>query len=277
MALLSDIHGDHRAQAYAGQGIFAYAFGFAAPLLAGAFIWLGLGWRTAVLVGPAIGVLVAVYFRGLSIVEPHARAHHAEQRLPPAFWAYWTLVVAVCGLEYAVLFWAPTFLERVAGLAPASAATAAAAFPLGMLLGRIALGDAVRRVAPRRLLVGALALSVVGFLLYWAVSMPAISTLGIFVLGLGIAPLFPLSINFAVGSAAEAADLASVRLAISYGISMLVAPFALGALADAFGLKLAHVAVPGFVLAAYASLIVAEVLEKRSSTGVQARGEARSS
>src|SRR5262245_18486255 len=33
MALLADIHGEQRARAYAGQGIFAYSFGLAAPLV----------------------------------------------------------------------------------------------------------------------------------------------------------------------------------------------------------------------------------------------------
>src|SRR5687768_10297885 len=52
-AVLADLHGERRAQAYAGQAIVAYAFGLAAPLLAGVAIWAQLGWRAAVLAGVA--------------------------------------------------------------------------------------------------------------------------------------------------------------------------------------------------------------------------------
>ena len=78
---------------------------------------------------------------------------HEKRGLPPAFWAYWALLVASCALEFCILFWAPAFLEQVVGFAPASAAMAAAGFPLGMLLGRIALARLVRRVPLRRLLI----------------------------------------------------------------------------------------------------------------------------
>jgi MFS family permease len=265
MALLADIHGARRAEAYAGQGIFAYAFGFAAPLVAGLFIWRGLGWRAAVLLGAALAVGIALKFQSTVIAEPVPWTHSRRQALPPAFWAYWTLVVASCGLEYAILLWAPAFLERVVGFAPASAATAAAGFPLGMLLGRIALGILVQRARPRHLLMAALAVTLVGFLVYWGINQPVASIVGIFILGLGIAPLFPLSTNFAVGSASEAADLASVRLAVSFGVSMLLAPISLGALADEFGLGSAHLALPALIVVAYGSFFLAEALQKRSA------------
>src|SRR5262245_56894633 len=89
MALLADIDGEQRAVAYAGQGIAAYAFGFAAPLVAGMFIWWGLSWRAAVVVGAAAVLGIAVWFRTTAIVEPASRGHQGRQALPVAFWAYW--------------------------------------------------------------------------------------------------------------------------------------------------------------------------------------------
>jgi fucose permease len=263
MALLADIHGERRAQAYAGQGIFAYSFGFAAPLVSALFLLWGLGWRPAALLGGILGLGIAIWYRRTDIVEAKPWTSHERQTLPPAFWAYWTLVVASCGMEYAVLLWAPAFLERVVGFLPATAATAAAGFPLGMLLGRIALGALLQRMAPRRILLASLALSLLGFVVYWTVQNQATAAVGIFILGLGIAPLFPLSTNFAVGAAPGSTDLASVRLAISYGVSMLCAPIALGTIADEVGLSLAHLALPGLVLVAYFTFVTAEILHKR--------------
>ena len=263
-ALLADIHGERRAEAYAGQSIVAYSCGLAAPLITGFFVWRGLGWRSAVIAGAAFAITIALRFRRTVIAEPAPRGDRRGGQLPPAFWGYWLLGVASCALEFCILFWAPAFLERVVGLAAASAATAAAGFPLGMLLGRIALGNLVRKVAPRRLLVATLAIVFVGFLVYWTIGQPVVAIAGVFIIGLGIAPLYPLASTFAVGAAPEAKDLASVRLTVAFGVSLLLAPIALGALADEVGLGAAHLALPGLVVVAYASFFIAEALQKRA-------------
>jgi MFS transporter, DHA1 family, inner membrane transport protein len=264
-ALLADVHSERRAEAYAGLSIVAYVFGFAAPLLTGLFISWGFGWRAAVLVGAAIGIGIALAFRRTAIAEPAPHAVHAASRgLSAAFWAYWALLVASCALEYCILFFAPAFLQRVIGLSAASAATGAAAFPLGMLLGRITLGYLVRRVPQTWLLTAALAITMAGFVAYWGISQPAVSIAGLFVIGLGIAPLYPLVTNFAVGAAGHAKDIATVRLAVAFGISLLVAPIALGYLSDSVGLSPAHLALPGLVAVAYACFFIASMLQARA-------------
>jgi predicted MFS family arabinose efflux permease len=234
-----------------------------------------LGWRAAVLFGALLGIAIAIWFRRLEIVEaaPRAekRAHLDGRHLPAAYWAYWLLLFASCALEFCILFWAPAYLERVIGFAPAMAATAAAGFPLGMLLGRIALRVLVRRVPLRRLLIAALAMVFAGFLVYWGVSWPPAAIAGVFLIGLGVAPLYPLSVDFAIGAAPAsvpgARDLAAMRMAIAFGLSLLLAPIALGALADEVGLGAAHLALPGLILAAYASFFVGEALQKRAAPG----------
>jgi MFS family permease len=268
-AVLADLHGARRAEAYAGQAVVAYAFGLAAPLLAGAAIWAELGWRAAVLLGAAAGIAIGLRFRRMVLPEvalpPAREAAQAKSALPPAYWAYWALLIASCALEFCLLFWAPSYLERIVGLAPAAAATAAAGFPLGMLLGRIALRILVARVALRRLLIGALALVFAGFLVYWGIDWPPAAVAGVFVIGLGIAPLYPLVSDFAIGAAPKAPDLASMRLAIAFGLALLLAPIALGALADEVGLGPAHLALPALIVAAYACFFIGEVLQKRAA------------
>lgn len=284
-AILADLHGERRAAAYAGQAITAYSFGLAAPLVSGFAIWAGLGWRAAVLFGALVGIGIALWFRKLAIAEAPSQANAPARdavrtgaHLPPAFWAYWLLLFTTCAVELSLLFWAPAFLERVAGFAPAAAALAAAGFPLGMLLGRIALRLVVRRMRPRRLLLPALGVTALGFALYWGLgslgetasvlAQPA-AILGVFLLGLGIAPLYPLSTEFAIGAVPAAIpgarDLAAMRMAIGIGLSLLLAPIALGGLADEVGLGLAHLALPGLVVAAVASFLAGEALLKRAA------------
>jgi MFS family permease len=266
-AVLADLHGERRAQAYAGQAIVAYAFGLAAPLLAGVAIWAELGWRAAVLAGVAAGIAIGLGFRRMTLPEvsspPAEGAARKSASLPPAYWAYWALLIATCALEFLLLFWAPSYLERIVGFEPAAAATASAGFPLGMLIGRIALRALVARVALRLLLIGALALTFLGFLIYWGVSWPPAAVAGAFVIGLGIAPLYPLVTDFAIGAAPDSKDLAAMRLAIAFGLALLLAPIALGALADEAGLGPAHLALPALIAVAYACFFVGQALQKR--------------
>lgn len=286
-ALLADLHGPRRAEAYAGQAICAYAFGLAAPLVSGFCIWAGLGWRAAVLFGAAVGIAIAFGFRRTPIPDG-PEAHHplnareargaplaehgaasapvaGQERarpLPAAYWAYWLLLVTGCGVEFSILFWAPAYLERIVGFAPATAATAAAGFPLGMLLGRIALRFLVRRVALRLLLIIALTLVFIGFVIYWGLSAEIV---GVFLIGLGVAPLYPLTTYFAVGAAPLNRDRAAMRLAIAIGLALLLAPIALGALADEVGLGPAHLALPALIVAAFLSFFSGVALERRQA------------
>ena len=275
-AVLADLHGERRAQAFAGQAIVAYAFGLAAPLAAALAIWAELGWRAAVLFGVALGLAIGLAFRRLKLPEPagphHAGAHKVGGKLPAAYWAYWALLFASCGLEFCILFWAPSYLEDIIGYSPAGAAAGAAGFPLGMLLGRIALRALVARIALRRLLIGALVLVLAGFLIYWGAVWPPAAVAGVFIVGLGVAPLYPLTTDFAIGAAPASVpglrDLASMRLAIAFGLALLLAPIALGALADEVGLALAHLAFPALILLAYACFFLGQTLQKRAALAV---------
>jgi len=271
--VLADLHGPRRAAAYAGQGIVAYCYGLAAPLLSGLAIWAGLGWRAAVLAGAFVGIAVGLHFRRLGSAElgaapDAASAAHAGARresLPPAYWAFWSMVVASVSLECGIVFWAPAYLERVVGFSAAGAAAAAAGFPLGALIGRIALRTLVARVVLRRLLITSLALIALGFVLYWGIGSPTAAVVGVFILGLGIGPTFPLGIEFCVGAAPKARDLASMRLAIAFGLALLAAPIALGALADAMTLGPAHLALPVLILAAFITFFAGEALQRRAA------------
>ena len=176
----------------------------------------------------------------------------------------WIVLGAVVALEFCVLIWAPAFLERVAGLPRATAAGSAAAFSLAMLLGRAGTSRLVRLVATPHLFLGALLLAVLGFLVYWGAARPLATIAGLFVLGLGVAPLFPLALGFAVGAAGAQGDTASARVMLAVGLAILLTPAFLGGLADAFGLRLAHLMLPGLVAVALLCLAIARLLQRRT-------------
>ena len=262
-AMLADIHGRHRDRALTELSAACYAFAVTAPLAMGAALALGLGWRAALLTGVAIGLVVLVGFRTAAVPDSPPQATGAS-RLPLAYWAYWLLLVMVVAVEFSVLLWAPAYLERVVGLPPAEAASFAAVFALAMLVGRIAGSALVGRLTMGRLYVGALAVTLAGFALYWS-GQVILAVAGLAVLGLGVALLYPLSLGLALEAAGSRGVAASTRFMFAVGLAILIAPFVLGALADRVGLALAHLVIPGLTLAALVCLVVAGRLDRQAT------------
>lgn len=263
-AIMSDIHHQDRGQAFTEQAILAYTFAILGPLLTGLFVGNGMSWRLPVILGGLMGLALIVLFRRVNLPPQAAVATSKRASLPPAFWAYWLLLTLSCALEFSVLLWAPTFLERVVGLSAATAATAAAGFFAGVLGGRIAMRAVMRLLSPQTILLSAFAAGFLGFALYWGVGTPWAAVAGIVLLGLCVAPLYPLSMALGIGAAAGANDAASARLALGFGVAILLAPAVLGALADLVGLSLAHLTLPGIIAAMLVTFIAAGVLERRA-------------
>lgn len=263
-AVIADIHRHQKEQAFSEQAIVAYTFAIFGPLVTGLFVSAGLGWRGSVLVGAVAGVLLVVMFRNAVIPPaPATWARSGRTRLPAAFWAYCTLLGTTCALEYSVLFWGPAFLERVVGLPTAAAATGVAGFFVGVLAGRIALRLLAQHLSPHTILLAAFAIGAVGFVLYWAIATPWAAIAGITLLGLCVAPQYPLTMALGLGVAKDANDIAALRLTLSFGLSILIAPWVLGRLADIVGLKMAHLTLPVLIAASLVAFLAAGALERR--------------
>jgi predicted MFS family arabinose efflux permease len=264
--MMADIHGERRSQALTEQAILAYSFAVLGPIVTGFCVAQGFGWRPVVIAGSVAGVALIFLFRSSDIPQSASPAapRGTGAPLPAAFWAYWALLAFSIACEFTVLLWAPAFLERVVGFAPAVAATGAAGFFLGVLIGRLFVRVIVRRVDPRLILIVGFAIGFVGFVAYWVIGTPAFALIGVFMLGLCIAPQYPLTVALALGATRGATDVAATRLALAFGLAILIAPAALGALADRVGLSLAHLTVLALLAAGLGSFLVAGVLEKRA-------------
>ena len=261
-AVLAERHGSNRAIALGEANAASYAASLIAALAMGLFTALGLNWRSGLLLGLALGGLIAVRHREVSIPEGVRRSTMSNGRLPAAYWAYWATLFGVIALEYCTLLWSPEFFEHVQGLSRPSAATAAAAFSTAMLTGRLGAAPLLRRVGAPSLFFSSLALTLPGFLLYWGVRQPVLSVAGLFVLGLGIALLYPLALGFAIGVAGKLGDAASARASLASGVAILSMPLALGVLADRLGLQRACLILPVLTAASGLCFIVARKLER---------------
>jgi len=220
----------------------------------------GLGWRLALF--PILALLVVIGLRYWSVPFPvkgaiqpdDAKATSGRMHLPLAYWMFWCLIALETGAEWSVVYWGASFLASDSPLSKPDAATAMAAFFLAMLIGRV-IGSRLTRVIPGLLVLAAsLGIALVGFPLFWLIPLPLVRVVGLFVVGLGLANVYPLGVALATGAASGQADRASARLSVAAGLSALIAPFILGALADHIGIGQAFgIAIPLLLLALLAA------------------------
>jgi fucose permease len=257
-ALLSDRHGGWSAVALSESNVAASACAISAPLLVGAFAASGLGWRPA-LVAPvaALALLAALSFsrpQGLPERDVAGEAcgePPGTRALPPRYWAFWALVTLSVGSEWCVGYWGADFLAGT-GLTRPGAATALTLFFVAMLAGRLLGSRLARALPPTTLLAATLCVALAGFPLFWLSGGAVHTLLGLFVTGFGIGSVYPLGVSAALAAAPGNADAAAARLAVGGGGAVLVAPFALGALADRVGIGPAFGVVAPMLLAAVA-------------------------
>ncbi len=228
----------------ARANVWAMAAAFVCPVvLAGAAV-AGLPW--------GLGLVPALAFLGVVAIDlrsgpgPDRVVGGATSRgsLPRGYWLAWSFVVAAVAIEFSVVFWAATLVERRTGVDTAGATLLGGLFLGGMFIGRFAqslglgTGGDLRRPAA----VG-VALAAVGASVAWVSTTPALSGAALFVTGLGVAGLYPLGVSAALATAPGRLTLAGTRLTLASGTAILVAPFALGVVADATGVTVGWVLV----------------------------------
>jgi MFS family permease len=261
-AILADRHGENRAVAIVEANILAATTGAMAGLLIGLGEQTPAGWRGALLLSLAIPLFLAIRFGrvALPIARPIAAQRVVATRLPPAYWAFWVTVVLAVGIEFSLIFWGADFLVA-AGLSTSAAATTVSLFLWGMVAGRIVGRQVAQRMPTERLLLLALGVSAAGFFVYWLAPVALMAVLGLFVAGIGVANLFPLTVALALGAAPGQSNEAGARLTFASGTAILAVPLLLGALADAVGIRLAYGVVSVFLLGA----LIASRLGRRLS------------
>jgi MFS family permease len=131
-------------------------------------------------------------------------------------------------------------LLATTGLSTARSATAMSGFYLGILVGRVGAAWLTRRVGRTvALLWASLAITAAGFLLFWVAGDPVPAIAGLFVCGVGVANLYPLSLALTLATVPRNGDAAQGATQVLGGGLVMVAPFLLGSLADDVGLRAA--------------------------------------
>ncbi len=252
-ALLSTHHPGHAATAISEANALAAAVGTVAPLAVGAAEGLGVGWRVAIAaVAPMVAGLWVVLRR---TPLPDATAlGEVKGRLPKPYWWAWTVLVLLIAVEFSYTIWSSALIRDQTGASDAASVAAVSALVLGMAIGRYAGARLAYRSTVDTLVLGAIAVTTIGFACLWLAGTLLVAAIGLFISGLGIALHFPLGLVRAIESSAGQPDLASGRAALAAGLASGGGPFVLGALADVVGVSAAFLIVP--VLLAAAAMIV---------------------
>ncbi|MFG1910461.1 MFS transporter [Kribbella sp. NPDC048928] len=148
----------------------------------------------------------------------------------------WLRVVLAVSVEFCFVVWAVARLIAT-GLPTPTAALLGSAFPIGMAVGR-AIGPIQLRswspIYPSSLLAAC------GTLLVSLFDVPAVVALGLVVAGLGVAPLYPVTLASLVATPGiSSARLAAVG-ALASGTAILIAPAILAVLARVLDLRTAY-------------------------------------
>jgi len=251
---LSQAHGAAGPAAISEANAIACFAGLVSPLVVGATIAAGWGWRAGL--GVLIGLIAvtAVAARALKIQVPQGQTGlagaPAKGPLGRAYWLTWWMIVMTGVVEIGLGLWSVIVLRERLGFSSAAAATAVSAILGGMMLGRAAGARLALRAKPLPLYFGALVVSAVGFGLFWTAPVAGLAVAGLFVAGLGNAMHYPLGISMALAAAPAQPERAAGVASYSMGLSFGIGPLLLGLVADSVGAHPALLLVPLFIVAA---------------------------
>lgn len=276
---LSDKFGELRAIPLTESNVIAAIFVAFVPGLVGLGEQSGITWRLAVIAGIAVWGAMALIFRRVAIPESEQRsapaATNGRARLPRRYWAYWLVVLLSVALEWSVGVWGADFLEKSVGLEKVTAATLMSVFFIAIVLGRMIGSRLTHRFETTRLLMYAIGVVLVGFPMFWLGQTAAINVIGLFVAGLGIANLFPLTLAAATSVDPKQSNVASARLGLASGTAILVAPQLLASYADTAGIFNAFGVAAALLVAAAIIVVAAQRIPARQPVDVSLTPDVR--
>lgn len=276
-AILSDRHGKRRDRVLTEANIGVAACAVLAPPCLGLFQGTAASWRVAMIL-PVLA-LARLYVRYRHLPLPAATAKPrvaARTRLSLSCWLLATLVAAGVAAEWCVVYFGAELLAGV-GLNTGQAATAMSSFYLGILGGRVG-GAWLTRRAGRTvaLLWTSLAITTAGLFPFWLVDLPAVMIAGLFLCGVGVANLYPLSVALTLAAAPGNGDTANARIQLLIGVFNSSAPFLLGSLADQLGLHTAFALAPLLIATCVPLLLTGLKANRQTATRSRSRLRRRS-
>lgn len=252
-ALLADNHHEWRDRALIEANVGASATAVMAPVLLGFLATTEAGWRVGLLIPVAALSCLYAVSRHWAVPVQAPRTQVASDIGMRELWVPCLLVALTVAIEFCIVFFGIQLLTGQTGLVTADAARVMGLFFGGELAGRIGGAALSRRPGRRRgLMETALLVSLGGFLVVWSSHVVALSALGLFITGLGVANLYPVTLAMVLAAGRGQTDLAAARAQLAVGVAVASAPLVLGALADGIGIRSAFAIEPVLIVIAAA-------------------------
>lgn len=273
-ASLAHRHGERRAVAFTEGNILAGLCAMFAPLTVGLAVSGGISWRASLLLPLPLLAIMLLREGRRPVPEPtYQTGDRAQQQgLSPRFWAYWLVTFASVAAEWSFGFFGADYMHTIAGLPIEQAVTAMSIFFLAMFIGRIIGSGLSHRLLPEHVLTGAVAIALLGAVLFWQAPSVTLTIAGLALAGLGVGNLYPFSLAAAIGAAPEQAARASTRVTLATGTAILLAPLVLGSSADWVGIGSAFALVPTLLVVALVLTLAVQWVPRwvRASAGKHA-------
>lgn len=229
------------------------------------------GWRLGFMIVGILELLLALcfgftrrYWHSLAPTQIHSTRGHsmplsATLRLPVA-WFGILLFMAFSGAQGSAGQWFYSLLTEQRGISAALAGTWVSLFWASLTAGRVVFGFVVQRIAPTQILRMSIGGVLVGSILFYLNLTAWLSFASIMLLGLALAPLFPLltSATPQYLGKQHAANGVGLQVAAA-GLGGVLVTSLVGTLARAFGLG---VIAPALVVSAVLMVLLFELLAR---------------
>jgi len=196
-----------------------------------------IGWWYGALLPVPFVLALAFVTPGSPARDRPTDAGIAEPPLSREFWLAWLFLALCIGAEFSYVVWGAQIVSTRTGITTETATGLASAFVAGMVGGRLMASivhiDNRRQLGVLRL--GA-ALTLIGALVVWAATAPAVDAIGLFLGGLGMSAIYPYGASLALAHAPDAPVRASARLTLASSSSIFAAPLVLGLVAGTVGI-----------------------------------------
>ncbi|GII58496.1 hypothetical protein Pth03_68850 [Planotetraspora thailandica] len=266
MAALSDHQGPAGPAALSEANAVGVTAGIAVSYLFSVVAGSTLGWRAALLVPLAATTLLFATMGRVRVPAVPVVTHAAPVEAPrvPYGWRFHVsgaVIMCTVGLEFTFNLWAAELLAQRTGLTAAAAATGLTAMLTGMAVGRFCGTPLALRIKPAPLFLGALAVTLAGWALFWTGTSELAGYAGLAVSGLGMSLQFPLALTQIIDASGQRPDQASGTASIWASVGSGGGPFVLGALGDGFGTHTAFLLAPALI-----GLAVVGILSSRPAS-----------
>jgi fucose permease len=247
-ALVADVSADGRTAGLSLLGVFFGVGAVGVPFVLGSL--LGLFSYSAIIAAVGAFVLVpllviaATPFPAPKQAQGFPLAAAAGLLRDPVLLLMGCMLFLESGMEITVGGWTTTFFEQELGIADRRALVYLSLYWFGMMLGRLALGSALRRVPPARVLLGCIAIGFAGALVLIVTRDPSLAALGVFLIGLGFAATFPVVLGFVGDRWAELSGTAFSIVMVMALTGGMILPWLTGVLGASYGLRGSFAIVP---------------------------------